>query len=255
MPKPLGKRIKQKRIKAGLAQTEVAEKVGVTQPIISQWERGRSSPNADEIEKLRAIVGRFHIMAQDPVPSGNGDESSQEDEPEASAYGVWLNRMRLERNMSVPQLAEKAKVAPATVYGIESGRIVNPQRKTRNKLQRALRKRIDPEVSEQMEQDSSVKNVGEFVDFNPHDKDDLPAEGGVYVFYDISERPVYVGQSQGIKKRILQDHKEKFWFKEPIVQTAAYVKVGQKRERLKMEGILIQFLKSNAVINKQKVER
>lgn len=74
------------------------------------------------------------------------------------------------------------------------------------------------------------------------------------MLYDISERPIYVGQGSDIRNRI-RAHQEKFWFKRPIVETAAYVKIEEKNLREKVEKLLIRFLKSNAVINKQNVER
>jgi hypothetical protein len=45
------------------------------------------------------------------------------------------------------------------------------------------------------------------------------------------------------------------WFKSPIVSTAAYIKIEEGGLRKKIETILIRFLKRNAVINKQNVER
>jgi hypothetical protein len=70
----------------------------------------------------------------------------------------------------------------------------------------------------------------------------------------ISDRPIYVGQGQKISAR-LRDHREKFWFKQPIVQNAAFVGVADKVLREQIEKVLIKFLKSNAVLNQQNVVR
>ncbi|HAF11854.1 MAG TPA: hypothetical protein DCK98_17515 [Chloroflexi bacterium] len=71
----------------------------------------------------------------------------------------------------------------------------------------------------------------QFVDFDLHDDDESPAESGVYVFYDVSDRPVYVGESGNIRRRIA-DHDETFCFRSPIVETASHVRVeGQKLRR------------------------
>ena len=78
--------------------------------------------------------------------------------------------------------------------------------------------------------------------------------GGICVCYDISDRPIYVGQGSSIKTRI-RDHSDKFWFGPPIVETGSYVQIDDKDLRVKVETLLIKFLKSNAVINKQSVER
>jgi hypothetical protein len=63
-----------------------------------------------------------------------------------------------------------------------------------------------------------------------------------------------VKQGSNIAAR-LRVHHEKFWFRSPIVYNAAYIQVADKRLREQIETILIKFLKSNAVINKQQVER
>jgi excinuclease UvrABC nuclease subunit len=84
---------------------------------------------------------------------------------------------------------------------------------------------------------------------------DFPNEPGVYVFYDISDRPIYVGESGDIRRRIRQDHIEKFWYRTPIVEKASYVRVDDQTLRRQLENTLIKFLKSNAVINQRQVDR
>ncbi len=74
------------------------------------------------------------------------------------------------------------------------------------------------------------------------------------MFYDVSDRPVYVGKAKNIKIRV-SSHEEKFWFKYPIVSHAAYVEIKDEQLRHQVEQVLIKFLKSNAVINKQSVDR
>jgi hypothetical protein len=89
---------------------------------------------------------------------------------------------------------------------------------------------------------------------DPHDAASLPSCPGVYVFYDVSDRPVYVGKAEKISKRV-KDHTDKFWFKHPIVSHGAYVQIDGATLRYQVEQVLIKFLKSDAVINKQSVER
>ncbi len=96
--------------------------------------------------------------------------------------------------------------------------------------------------------------IGEFIDFNPHDSKDYPTVGDIYVVYDISDRPLYIGQGMTIDKR-LRNHYDKFWFKPPIVESASYLQIDDKPLRERVEAMLIKFLKSNAVINKQLVNR
>ena len=97
-------------------------------------------------------------------------------------------------------------------------------------------------------------SIGDLVEFTPHDPTKYPRVGGIYVLYDISERPLYIGQGRSIDKRV-RYHFDKFWFRPPIVQSASYVRIDNKVLRERIEAVLIKFLKSNAVINKQMVDR
>lgn len=95
---------------------------------------------------------------------------------------------------------------------------------------------------------------GSLTDFDPYDAEDRPKLSGVYVFYDISDRPIYVGQAKNISNRV-KAHSDKFWFKRPIVERAAFIEIRAATLRSQIEQILIKFLKSNAVLNKQGVDR
>lgn len=99
-----------------------------------------------------------------------------------------------------------------------------------------------------------IPGVGTLEDFNPHNIDERPLCSGIYVFYDISDRPIYIGESKNIRSRIKQ-HEEKFWFKPPLVEYAAYINIKDDKLRKGIEQILINFLRSNAVLNKQHVSR
>ena len=109
-------------------------------------------------------------------------------------------------------------------------------------------------VTAVVEEQSGIAGLGSLTDFDPHDDNDLPTEPGVYVSYDISQRPIYVGKSDNIRRRV-REHSDKFWFKTPIVKTASYIAIRDTDLRNKIEQILIKFLKNNAVINQQHVER
>lgn len=51
----LKENIKKARLKAGLTQKEVAEKMGIQQPNYGQWERGIRKPKLETLEKLAEI--------------------------------------------------------------------------------------------------------------------------------------------------------------------------------------------------------
>ena len=92
--------------------------------------------------------------------------------------------------------------------------------------------------------------------FNPSDtarEEEWPRVAGVYVLYDKNSRPVYVGQSQNIYER-LKDHSEKWWYRKEIVCDASFIEIDDKELRRQVESILIKFLKSFTLFNKQHAE-
>jgi hypothetical protein len=122
------------------------------------------------------------------------------------------------------------------------------------KLENALGAEAPDALLKAVEEEAEIEGVGQFTDFDPHDENDFPEEPGVYVLYDISDRPIYVGEGGVIRERI-RDHMQKFWYRAPIVEKASYVRVEERRLRRQLEDTLIKFLKSNAVINKRQVDR
>lgn len=49
--------LKAARINAGLSQTDAAITIGVSRDTISNWERGKSYPNADHILRIENAYG------------------------------------------------------------------------------------------------------------------------------------------------------------------------------------------------------
>lgn len=243
-----GERVRRARIRHAMTQTDLAKKVDVSQPTIHLWEKGKATPSADQKTHLKTILGGVW------KETNNVDRTEHAHSSQPGAVGSWVNRARIEKGISVPELAEQAGLSAVAIYNIEAGRISNPRSATIAKLENALGIEIPSEVKEETREEATIEGIGELIDFDPHEDDDLPSVPGIYVLYDISERPIYVGQGGDIKRRI-RDHQDKFWFKSPIVETAAYVKISEKTLREQVETILIRFLKSNAVINKQNVDR
>lgn len=224
---------------AGISQQDLAAKLGVSQPLVSLWELGKQQPDAERIAGLEAILGGI-------------TESDSDSDQALPPVATWLSRALSKRNLTVHELAKKSGVSSPTIYNLLNGGAQNPQQKTLTKLEAVLGERLERTIGEK--ESYEVKGIGELIDFNPHDPSDQPLKPGVYVFYDISGRPIYVGKASNIKDRV-DDHKEKFWFKQPIVQTAAYIEIKDKDLRDQVETVLIQFLKNNAVINKNKTAR
>lgn len=53
----IGERIKEFRLKAGLTQSELAEKLGIPYQSIGQWERGLRSPKIETLQKIAEALG------------------------------------------------------------------------------------------------------------------------------------------------------------------------------------------------------
>jgi ribosome-binding protein aMBF1 (putative translation factor) len=239
MPSISPEALRKARLRTGLSQAEVAKKLSVGQPTICRWERGDAEPSSEQATQLNKVLG----LSQSP------DESDL-----ASPLAEWLKKARSNKDLSVPELAEDSGLSTTAIYRIEHGLTRNLQESTRRKLERALGTELPDEVEEEADAETNVQGLGSLEDFDPHDEDDRPAEPGIYVFYDISNRPIYVGESGNVKNRIRQ-HEDKFWFKKPIVWSASWIKVEDDALRKQTETLLIKFLKSNAVINQKNTER
>ncbi|MER9962165.1 hypothetical protein NKJ72_14550 [Mesorhizobium sp. M0045] len=182
---------------------------------------------------------------------------SAETDPEVfeNEYGDWLRGALEVKHWQVWELADASGVSPPAIYNILSGRSKNPQQRTREKLETALGSQ--PKTDAKPEE-AAIAGMGDLTDFDPHDETLLPDVPGVYVFYDITDRPVYVGKAatgtRTIRVRV-KEHYEKFWFKRPIVNNGAYIEIKDEKLCNSVEKALIKFLKSNAVLNKQHVER
>jgi transcriptional regulator with XRE-family HTH domain len=230
--------IREARIKNGLSQTELAEKVGAYQGRVSAWECGKIQPNDKESRRLAEIFG----------------DNSANGATDASPIAAWLTKARMAAGLSVGELASRAGLSYPGIYNIERGITRSLRDSTRKKIEAALSSNIPNETRQEVAQESQILGLGNFEDFDPHDDDERPHEPGIYMLYDISERPIYVGEGGNVRRRI-KDHEEKFWFKRPIVESASWIRIEDTKLRQQIEQLLIKFLKSNAVINKQHVER
>lgn len=234
-----GHQIKERRKAAGLSQAALADQVGVTQGAVSSWEVGRATPRGEQLEALVRVLGA--VGATPPSPPSRD-------------YGEWLRERRDAAGLTREQLAAESGISSVQIYNIETGRSINPREATRGALERALNESAPTEIVQAVADSAEIKDVGQMTDFDPHSEDDFPREPGVYVFYDISDRPVYVGKSADIRRRI-RGHVDKFWYRSPVVEKAAYVRVDDDVLRGQLEETLIKFLKSNAVINQRLVDR
>ncbi|MHB8656011.1 MAG: helix-turn-helix domain-containing protein [Terriglobia bacterium] len=235
-------KVKTARQRNGLSQVELARKINVSQGTVSNWESGRGTPDEKQISLLESILGG-ELTSSEHIATSVDDQS---------AISAWLSRARQKAGLTYSELADKAGVSIPTIFNIEKGKSENPRPKTLKLLESALGEKLEDELRRELKESSQVEGLGEFSDFNPRDEKERPDEPGIYVLYDISERPIYVGKAKAISDRI-KDHSSRNWF--PIVHSAAYVRIDDERLRGQVEKILIKFLKKNAVLNQQHVDR
>ena len=239
----LGTRIRERRHANALSQTELAERLNVAQATISLWEVGKAVPGSEQVRRLSEILGEL-TTASDSVTEAESQ----------TPIAAWLSRALAKKNLTVGELATKSGLSIATIYNILGGRAQNPHPRTIEALEKVMGKENSFESKTETSQASEIAGIGSLIDFNPYDPKEIPSKAGVYVLYDISQRPIYVGKASKIAAR-LNDHSSRFWFKRPLVETGAYIEIPDQGLRDQIETVLIQFLKNNAVINKQKTVR
>lgn len=233
--------IKSARMALGMSQEDFGNKLGMSGSSVSMLEKGLTSPVY--VGKDDLVYGAWKAVLA-------GDLRLIDDLP--NPLSAWLKRIRTSKSMSIDQLAEKSNVGSHLIRAIERGNIPS-KRTVIPQLELVLGEKAPP-VSINQPQDLAFPGVGVLEDFNPHNIEKRPLCAGIYVFYDISDRPIYVGESSNIRNRIKQ-HEEKFWFKSPLVEYAAYIQIDDDKLRKGIEQILINFLRSNAVLNKQHANR
>src|SRR4051794_35186800 len=103
---PFGEKVRRARIRNAWTQAELAAKLEVSAATISNWETGKVVPTPSQKSQLKIFLG---LASRE---SGKGSEIRGTEEGPA-AFGVWVNRTRLERQLSVPELAAKAEISVA----------------------------------------------------------------------------------------------------------------------------------------------
>lgn len=246
MASTLGERLRRARQREGLTQQELADKIGAHGPKISNWETGVGSFSKATRDKIEEILGPLTKKKH----GASGLKTVVAIEDDTSSFGSWVRENRIKASLTVPELAKKAGMSAVAIYNIENGKIKNPQSSTRNKLSVAFNEQIPANVVQETEEEQNIEGIGTLRDFAPNDESEWPQCPGVYVLYDATQRPVYVGKAKTIAARLKVHEKQKFWIK-PIVQYASYIEVKDQMLRHQLEQVLIKFLKANALLNVQ----
>ena len=99
--------LKELRIKAGLTQQEVADKIGVTKATISKYEKGQRGPN--HIEKLAELYGvdPMYILTGKSALEWQSLTYKQMEKHEAEERKYWESELLTERVIKVMGLLER----------------------------------------------------------------------------------------------------------------------------------------------------
>lgn len=179
----------------------------------------------------------------------NIDDEIEIEEDDGPNFGEWLSQEMQEQEISIPELAAKTGISYAGIYNIYVGKTLSPRQETREKLAKALKKKIPVKIQKKIDESAAEIPGLVWVDFTPSDLQTIPETGGVYVFYDITDRPVYVGMSKANVRQRVKDHQTRFWFKEPLVVRGAFLAVPDPELCYRIETILIKFLGKHALLN------
>lgn len=101
-----GSLLRKARLADGLTQAGVAEKVGVTQPTIYNWESGKTEPTDKQKGRLRDIFASLEGPGKD-------DEIQPVGLP---PFAQWVSQSRKEKGFSVKEVAQKAGLSIPAIY-------------------------------------------------------------------------------------------------------------------------------------------
>ena len=118
----LSGKIRIARQQNGLTQLELAQKLGVAQATVSNWEAGKQTPNEDQIKKLESVFGVGLSI------SGSLAIATLPEAP--SAVSAWLSKARRSAALTVAELSKKSGISIPTIYNIEAGKAQNPRQGT-----------------------------------------------------------------------------------------------------------------------------
>jgi len=228
--------IRETREKVGISQKELARILGVSQSLVSQWENGSVLPSEEILERSSGILG---VDLHEPT----GELELK----------TWLRRKREQRRLSRGELAKRAGLNPLTIYYIETGRTESPQEATLERLQRLLG-RFPSGVTREVKAERTLEDF-EFRGPFPVSEWKENLEGNktscIYVFYDQVKRPVRIGETDDLRRRLKEYEQNYWWFRPPTVESFAYVKVSDSEFRRKAEKVMIRLLGGNIVFNSQ----
>jgi transcriptional regulator with XRE-family HTH domain len=99
-------RIKELRTKRNMTQQDLADKLGVFQTTVGQWENGKREPNIETIKRLASIfeVSTDYLLGQSDNPIPAPDNSTKEDK-----FNYHISKLNDEQKAKIMEYAEFLK--------------------------------------------------------------------------------------------------------------------------------------------------
>jgi transcriptional regulator with XRE-family HTH domain len=233
LPQPdYAKLLKELRDKLSLTQAEAGEKLQITQAYVSTIEAGGYTPSAKVAEKIMELSGAS---------------------PERVNFAEWLREQRKKAGLTQEQLAEKAGISQLTISFIETGKTESPQKATVDAVEKVLGK-LPGKIQSEIAEEAKVEGIGEYRGPFPIDEYKANVQDsteGIYVFYDSLKRPVRVGQTDDLKRRIFEYKRDTWWCRPPTVESFAYIVLKDSKLRRQVEATMIKLVGDNAIFNIQ----
>jgi hypothetical protein len=73
----------------------------------------------------------------------------------------------------------------------------------------------------------------------------------VYVFYDNQTRPVRIGETNDLRRRLKEYKIDVWWLRPPTAESFAYIEIKNEKFRQAVEKILIKLVGEHAIFNTQ----
>lgn len=101
-------RLKELRLKKGLTQTELGEKVGVKQNTFTNWENGKREPNFETLLKLASILNTTtsYLLGESDIYYGYGSK-----EFKVKIFGTRLREVRKSKKLTQVELANMLNIS------------------------------------------------------------------------------------------------------------------------------------------------
>ncbi|WP_304458972.1 helix-turn-helix domain-containing protein [Alicyclobacillus sendaiensis] len=115
----LGQRIRQTRIRRGLTQSQIAMALGVTEANISNYERDKSIPPSERLQKLAEVLGVSvdYLLGRTNDPHGYSQDAGEDEQLRDAVEFITRARDELSEEAYTRFLELTKQLAEAMKHG------------------------------------------------------------------------------------------------------------------------------------------